>query len=86
MAVPERIPHLDVTPEQTAEFWKTWDIREPAALGSALRDDFTDESDRDVFVNLDMVWETIHSYFPALVKTVEPLIPPEAPDVSGDTT
>ena len=48
MTVLEKIPNLDVTPEQIAAFCRKWDIHELALFGSVLRDDFTPESDVDV--------------------------------------
>jgi len=48
MTVLEKIPNLDVTPEQIAAFCRKWDIHELALFGSVLRDDFTADSDVDV--------------------------------------
>ena len=47
----ERVhPNLDVTHEQLAEFCRKWKIGRLELFGSALRDDFNEQSDIDVLV------------------------------------
>lgn len=50
MTVLERIPHLDISPEQIEALCRKWGIIELSVFGSVLRDSFTLESDVDVLV------------------------------------
>ena len=46
-------PHLTVNRERIETFCRKWKVNEMSIFGSALRDDFSPESDVDVLVDLE---------------------------------
>ena len=44
---------IDISPETIAELCEKWHIRKLAVFGSALRDDFSEDSDVDILVEFE---------------------------------